>query len=140
MPILGGALNKSYYSLLNVNSLTMPFPCNFAGLNSINIKCVNLRTDNLDSYDKCTTSSIIASIPVNASSNGVLYYEKRNDFEFDVKASCIEELSLSIEDDLGNNIDFNNQHWNLTLQINYIREIEKDVGTGFHEILNNYGR
>jgi hypothetical protein len=137
MPVLGGDSNSSYVSSNNV--VPMPYPCNFAGLNSFNIKCNNIRTDNLDSYDKCSTSPIIASIPVNASQNGVIYYEKRNDFEFEVKASCIESLDISIEDDLGNNIDLNNQHWNLTLQVNYIREIEKDVNSSFHSILNNYG-
>lgn len=137
MSILGGSDYTTYTT--DSNSLLMPYPCNFAGLNSFNLKCNNIRTDNLDSHDKCSTSPIIASIPVNASQNGVIYYEKRNDFEFEVKASCIDSLEICIVDDLGNYIDFNNQHWNLTLQVNYIREIEKDINDSFHSILNNYG-
>lgn len=138
MSVIGGSSTTTYQSLFS-NALQMPYPCNFAGLNSFNIKCNNIRTDNLDSYDKCSTSPIIASVPINASQNGVIYYEKRNDFEFEVKSSCIESLEISIEDDLGNNIDLNNQHWHLTLQVNYIREIEKDINSSFHSILNNYG-
>ena len=138
MKILGGLDNVDYYSGFG-NILTMPYPCNFGGLNNINIKCNTIKTDNLDSHDSCSVSSIIASIPVNASSNGVIYYEKRNDFEFEVKETTISTLNISIEDDQSNYIDFNNQNWNLTIQINYIREIEKDIYTGFHDILNNYG-
>lgn len=138
MPVLGGDSNNIYVSSF-ANALQMPYPCNFAGLNSFNIKCNNIRTDNLDSLDQCSTSPIIASVPVNASANGVIYYEKRNDFEFEVKESVIDNLEIAIEDDKGNPIDFNGQHWNLVIQVNYIREIEKDLRTGFHDILNNYG-
>lgn len=120
------------------NILTMPYCCNFGGLNSFNIKCGNIRTSNLDSEDSCTTSNIIAAIPVNAASNGVIYYEKRNDFEFEVKETTIDEINILIEDDLLNPIDFNNQHWNLILQVNYIREIRKDIETSFFDIVNNY--
>jgi hypothetical protein len=138
LSVMGGDPTQSYSSSIG-NILSLPYPCNFAGLNSFNIKCNNIRTDNLDSQDQCSTSPIIASIPVSAGANGVIYYEKRNDFEFEVKESVIDNLEITIEDDLGNFIDFNNQHWNLVIQVNYIREIEKDLRTGFHDILNNYG-
>lgn len=141
LSILGG-LNDSQHLILyssnNNNSLTMPYPCNFAGLNSFNIKCNNIRTNNLDSFDKLSTSSVIASVPVNASQNGIIYYEKRNDFEFEVKENIIESLDISLEDDLGNFINFNNQHWNLVIQVNYIIETYKDITTSFNDILN-YG-
>lgn len=142
LPILGGdEYGSQIYSSVpssNKYSLTMPYPCSFVGLNSINVKLDNIRTSNLDSYDYCSPSTIIASIPVNSSQSGVIYYEKRNDFEFEVTDKIIETLFVKIEDDIGNSIDFNNQHWNLTIQVNYIREIEKDIKTSFHSIIN-YG-
>lgn len=137
--ILGGDPTEGTYASSFSNAFMFPYVYNFAGLNSFNIKCNSIRTDNLDSQDQCSTSPIIASVPVNAGANRVVYYEKRNDFEFEVKEAVVETLEIQIEDDVGNDIDFNNQHWNLVIQVNYIREIEKDLRTGFHDILNNYG-
>jgi hypothetical protein len=68
-----------------------------------------------------------------------LIYEKRNDFEFEFKESIISELQIELMDDQENYLNLNNQHWNLVLQINYVREIEKDIKTSFHDIvLSNY--
>ncbi len=140
LSVIGGVFDNSTTYTSNItNTVYLPFPCNFAGLNSFNIRCSSMRTNNLDSFDVCSTSDIIASIPVNAMPNGVIFYEKRNDFEFEFKESIISELQIELMDDQENYLDLNNQHWNLVLQINYVREVEKDIKTSFHDIvLNNY--
>lgn len=139
MPVMGMLEDLKngvcYYNDATTLKLVMPYQCNFAGLNSFNIKC-DIRTDNLDSFDNCSTSSIIASVPVNANQDGVIFYEKRNDFEFEVKENIVDMLHITIEDDRANKIDFNNQHWNLVIQVNYIREIVKDLKTTFYDIVN----
>lgn len=113
----------------------MPYTCNFAGINSFNITCENIRTSNLDSHDELSTSSIIANIPVSNASNNMIFFEKRNDFEFDVKEKTIDYLDISIKDNLQNFIDFNNQHWDLVIQVNYHREALKDTDDTFNDIL-----
>ena len=131
--IMGFNKGQSYTSINQ--SLTLPFTCNFSGLNSINIICENIRTNNLDSRTELTSSSIIASVPINNSQGGVIYFQKYNDYSFDVKADTIDYLDILIMDDLGNKINLNNQHWNLILQINFFREIIKPIDDTFNDIL-----
>jgi hypothetical protein len=116
-------------------SLTLPFTVNFSGLNSFNIQIENIKTSNLDSYDNCI-SNIIAVVPVNADANETLYYEKRNDFEFDVRESIIDYFEVQLLDDKNNYLDLNNQHFNLTLQINFIRDVIDDSDLKFNDIVS----
>lgn len=132
--IIGLAKNTSYTSVNN--TLIMPFPCNFSGLANFNIHCPSIRTNNLDSTEQLSASDIIANITVNSSSNGVIYFEKKNDFEFDVKERIINYLQFDIIDDDGNYIDFNNAHWHLVIQVNYIREFIKDTDKTFINIIS----
>jgi len=131
--IMGFLKNTSYTSVNQ--TLVLPFTCNFSGLTSINIICENIRTNNLDSRTELTSSSIIASVPINNSQGGVIYFQKYNDYCFDVKSDIIDYLDILIMDDLGNKINFNNQHWNLILQINFFREIIKPIDDTFNDII-----
>ena len=67
----------------------------------------------------------------------MIYYEKRNDFNFELKENTVSELEISIMDSQENYIDFNNQHWSLVIQINMMMEKEKQIKDGFHNILEN---
>ena len=138
--------NKLYLIPKNVgNFISFPFififirfliTCNFSGLTSINIICENIRTNNLDSRTELTSSSIITSVPINSSQGGVIYFQKYNDYCFDVKEDIIDFLDILIMDDLGNKINLNNQHWNLILQINFFREIIKPLDETFNDIIH----
>lgn len=133
-PIMGFNSNENISSHLKTKEL--PYTVNFSGLNSFNIQINNIRTNNLDSFDDCSTSAIVATIPVNNASNGTIYYSKGNDFEFDVKDDIIDYLDVELLDDLDNYLDLNNQHWNLTLQFNYIRDVFDDSQKTFSNIVN----
>jgi hypothetical protein len=133
--IIGLAKNTSYIS--NNNSLTMIYPVNFSGLANFNIHCQSIRTKNMDSNEQLSSSDIIASINVNASSNSIIYFEKKNDYEFDVKERIINYLDFDFLDDEGNYLDFNNAHWHMVIQVNYIREFVKDNTQTFMGILQN---
>ena len=132
--IMGFYKGQSYTSVNQ--TLTLPFTCNFSGLTSINIICENIRTNNLDSRTELTSSSIITSVPINSSQGGVIYFQKYNDYCFDVKEDIIDFLDILIMDDLGNKINLNNQHWNLILQINFFREIIKPLDETFNDIIH----
>lgn len=133
--IIGLAKNTTYSSTNNI--LVMPHPVNFSGIPNINIHCSSIRTKNLNSYDRLSTSDIICAVNVNAASNGQIYFEKKQDFEFDVKERVINYLDFDILDDEENYIDFNNQHWHMTIQVNYIREIQKNSDNTFMDIIEN---
>jgi hypothetical protein len=125
--IMGFKKNMTYIANSNNNggfTLLMPYCCNFGGLNNINIHCKNIRTKNIDSKDMCI-SSIIASVPVNASPNGIIYYGKNADFSIPIKTSCIDYIDIELKDDLNNFINMNNQHFNLVLQFDVIHDVER---------------
>ena len=124
--ILGLAKNTSYSSTANL--LTCPYLCNFAGLNRINIHAANLSTRNIDSYTS-SPCSIIAAIPINNAQGSMVLYDLKNSFEMTIKVSIIDHLVIHIKDDLGNFIDLNNQHWNLVVQFNLYRDVEKKPST-----------
>jgi hypothetical protein len=115
-------------------TLNLPFCVNFSGLSSLNIHIDNIRTRNIDSLD-LTVSNIAASVPVNASPNGVIYYEKKDDFNIIVRESTI-DFDISLKDDLGNLLDLNNQHYNLVLQFDIISDVQR-FNDGFHKVLEN---
>ena len=136
--IMGFKLNTSISSSTISGGgyqIVMPYTCNFAGLNSFNISIDNIRTLNINSLT-LSTCNIIASVPINASQNGVLYYEKRNEYELTVKEDSLDYFDITIKDDLGNLINFNNQSWNLVLQFN-VTSNKKRFNTSFHEELTN---
>jgi hypothetical protein len=88
--------------------------CNFGGINNINIKCSNLCTKNVDSYNK-STSTIIQAIPVITGALGTLFFEKRVDYNFKLNNDVLDNINILLMDDEENFIDMNGNYWNLTL-------------------------
>ena len=104
-------------------SIICPYTCNFNGLQSININFKNLTTSNIDSYTK-TNSTIIQTINIDSSKSNIQYI-RTNDYNFKLNQTVIDYINISITDSLQNNINFNNQHWTLTLLFNYIHDIDR---------------
>jgi hypothetical protein len=133
--VMGFKLNTNYNSVSR--SLTMPFTCNFNGVQSINIFFENLNTKNIDSFNK-SSSSIIQSIPVDSTSQQITF-NKTADFFFKISQEEIDFIKIDIKDDLENNINFNNQHWNLSLYFTEIQDVDRfHYQNNFNSILN-YG-
>ena len=101
----------------------LPYTCNFNGIQNINIHFDTLVTQNLDSFNK-TNSGIIQSIPVDANLS-LITYLKSTDYQFTIKQDIIDTFAISIRDDINNYIDFNNQHWNLTLYFSITKDCER---------------
>lgn len=104
-------------------SFTCPYTCNFNGLQSININFKNLTTSNIDSYTK-TNSTIIQTINIDSSKSNIQYI-RTNEYNFKLNQDIIDYINISITDSLENNINFNNQHWTLTLLFNYIHDVDR---------------
>ena len=139
--IIGGTCGQimGFYGLTSVssqsNSLTFPYTCNFNGLQSFNIHLTNIITKNIDSYNK-SPSNIIQSIPIDTTSSSISYI-KNADFNFVINQEMIDDMTIDIKDDLNNYINFNNQHWNLTLYFSIIKDIDRfKYMNNFHNILN----
>ena len=130
--VMGFSQNTSYTS----TSLVMPFPCNFNGIQSMNINFDNVQTANIDSLSK-SNSSVIQSISVDNTSQQI-FFNKTNDFFFEIKQDVIDHIQISIRDDLENLINFNNQHWNMTLQFSQLKNINRfHHMNDFNNILKN---
>ena len=92
-------------------------------MQSININFKNLTTSNIDSYTK-TNSTIIQTINIDSSKSNIQYI-RTNEYNFKLNQDIIDYINISITDSLENNINFNNQHWTLTLLFNYIHDVDR---------------
>jgi hypothetical protein len=104
------------------NSITMPYTCNFNGLQSFNIHFSTLITKNIDSLNH-SPSSIIQSIPIEG--NPRISYVRSSDFEFTIYDEILNDITIDLKDDVGNYLNFNNQNWNMTLEFTIIRDIDR---------------
>ena len=59
----------------------------------------------------------------------MVLYDLKNSFEMTIKVSIIDHLVMHMKDDLGIFIDLNNQHWNIVIQFNFYRDVEKNPST-----------
>lgn len=133
-----GFTSGNYTGIYNgsVYSLEASYPCNFSGIMRLNIKSSTFNFHNIDTFEK-GQSSIIASIPVNSSYNGIIQYINFTNFKCNIKNTSINTIQLDIMDDLNNYINFNNQSWNLTLCFNIIIDKPRIIANSFHSIVLN---
>jgi len=130
-------------------NLTFPYPCNFGGLNSLNIHFTNLKTrsfqyiapsqklNGFQAYNSnFTNDSIAVSVPVNCNPGEVIYFSKIASYEFLLKEEIFDSLRIQIVDDLGNFINLNNQNWNMSIEF-CITKIMKKKTRNFFEIIKN---
>jgi len=117
--VLGLEENKYYASL--DKTFTFPFSVNFIGTQNINISIENINTNNLDSYTK-TQSSIIQSIPIDVNTS-VIKYINGNDHKIPLKINYLDYIQINIIDDNNQLVNFNNKHWNLTLEFTIMKLI-----------------
>lgn len=130
----GTGYNAVNISGTNKYVLKLPYTCNFAGLNSFNVHCRNINTRTVDSLTG-QTGDIICTCPLNNAQNNLLFYEKKTDYEFILSNDDIEFLQISILDDIGNFIDFNNQNWNMVMQFKILYSMESNsMKDSFYEI------
>jgi hypothetical protein len=127
-----GFSKKTYYTSTN-KILILPYTCNFNGIQNINISWENLNTDNLDSFTKAQ-SNIIQNVSVDSNKN-IINYIKANNIMIPIKTNFLDSIIISLKDDLNNSLNLNNQHFNLTLQFNVIKDINR-FKQNFHHIMN----
>lgn len=99
---------------------------NFGGINKVNIKTSTFTLKNIDSKNKGRTRTI-ASIPVNASQNGVIFYNNFTQYKSIFNNHELSQIGIEIQDDFKNYIKFNGVDWSLTLQIDIVCEVVNNV-------------
>ena len=137
--ILGFDKNVAYYTSYISGSgykLIPPYIINFGGILNLDIKTTSFNFHNLNSFEKSETN-IIASVPVNASSNGFILYNNFTNFNFLFKNNQISELNIMITDENNNFIDFNNMDWSITIQLDTVTRIFDNYET-IQDVYENF--
>jgi hypothetical protein len=119
-PVIGGLYGVVYASVNK--SVTMDYCYNFGGINRLNVVLSNINTSNYDSYNQGITSTL-ASVPINCNPTGKILYTNYTNFKTTIDQTEMSNFSIKILDDNKNTINFNNQDWTMTLQIDIVKEI-----------------
>lgn len=118
-----------------VNQFICEYPCNFNGINSVNIALENINTNNIDSLNK-SNSSIIQSVGIDPS-YPVINFMKSQSYNFSLSVSLLDHLTVGLRDNLNNYLNFHNKHWTLTLVFNILKDIDRfSHESTFHNIIN----
>ena len=115
--ILGFKDNYNYSSIDLI--LTSTISINLFTVKNIYVCSNNFILNNIDSNNH-NKSNIICSIPVNGSMNSILFYED-NTKHLVHKLDNITNLRISLTDEDGQLIDFNNVHYSITLEITIVK-------------------
>lgn len=112
-----GLGNTDQTAILNgsVYSLTLPYSVNFVPLPRLNFKSNFFRFNNFNGNDN--SNDLFLSIQNNTNPNSMIHYINQTAIKFKVDDRNITTFIISITDDDGNYINFNNQDIYLTLQI-----------------------
>jgi hypothetical protein len=89
----------------------------------MNIHITSMNTDNIDSLTK-SDCNIIQTIPVDSNQSRIMF-TKTTDYAFTIKEDCIDSISVTTTNDLGESVDWNNQHWNMTLYFTTYQDIDR---------------
>jgi hypothetical protein len=135
--ILGLISNNHISSSFIVNG---DYPLNLLGITKIKIFSINLNSYNLDSANN-GNSNLIACIPVDQPSFGLIIYENKSFNKFTLRGDVIDELDFQITDQDNNLINFNNIDFQLTFLLELT--IEKPLinsNTQLNDILKNQNK
>lgn len=128
--LLGFTEQQAYNSV--ANSLTSNLVVNFSGNNMIYIDIPNINTLNLSSTTGRRTS-IIKSIPIPATNGSVMYYEDKTTTYSTIQEDNISFIQVRLlQEDLATPVDFQGQHWQMTLEVAFVYDKE---GPDFETIM-----
>jgi hypothetical protein len=82
-----------------------------------------MNTGNIDSLGK-SVCNIIQTIPVDSNRSRIMFY-KTTVYAFTIKEEVIDYIRITNTDDIGESIDWNIQHWNMTLYFTVYEDIER---------------
>lgn len=122
-----GNFDKSSILVSGVYTLLLPFTVNFIPIPRINFKSNFFRFNNFNSND--FSNDLFLSVQNNTNPNSMIQYLNQTQIKFKVDDKNITSFIISITDDEGNYINFNNQDTYITLQIDieYINLIDNSL-------------
>jgi len=128
--IFGFSPNVNY----NGPTITAPYPCNLLGVKKLSIQSQKLQ---INSFSSVSTNLgiTLATIPVDQPAFSMISYTNQTDLnKAALQTSYIDQIDLSIVDEDGNFINFNNIDWSITLVLENIRRLPDRFTTPFREL------
>lgn len=141
--VLLGFTQQSHTSVSN--TLSSNAVVNLSGdANVIYIDLANVPTLNISSTNSQRTS-VLKSIPVSVSSGSVMYWENSTDSYVLTQADNISFFHIRIlGEDLLTPVQFNSQHWNMTLECTFVAKenptdiTDKDFGEAYNKYITKF--
>jgi hypothetical protein len=118
---LGFQQNVKQTSVLNI--CLAPNCCNMSGIRTIGIYLDNVNTKNITTSTK-TISTLIASIPCDVNSTGIVSYNLSCDYMVPCPINSLDYINLILKDQNGNLLENNGIHWSVLLKFSYYIEHE----------------
>ena len=110
-----GSSNETSVLNLGVYTLVLPYSVNFVPLPRINFKSNFFNFNNYNGIDN--SNDLFLSIQNDTNPNSMIHYVNQTGIRFKVEDKNITTFVISITDDDGNYINFNNQDTRISLQI-----------------------
>jgi hypothetical protein len=117
--LIGCTANTSIASV--TNAIILPYIANFMGSKNIYINVPNISLDNFNSRTKTYTT--LLCIANNVPPYGIIMYDNRTANKNTIKGSNDDILEVEINDDDGNDINFNNTEWSITIEIETFKQL-----------------
>jgi len=121
-----GLNGEKTFSYNEDNPTSFDFPCNFLGAKKLNIYSEALAGNNVDS-NALGVNTLISSISVNAPIFGLILYTSSSSGQSFLKNRFLSQIDISIKDEDGNLIDFNNVNWTITLRLQSYKKNKGNV-------------
>jgi len=122
-----GNVNETSILVGSVYNLTLPYSVNFVPLPRINFKSNFFHFNNFNGVDY--SNDLFLSIQNDTNPNSMIHYLNQTGIKFRVEDKNITNFIISITDDEGNYINFNNQDTRISFQIDveYISNINNNL-------------
>ena len=119
--VLGFAANTSY--TITANTITFPFLFDLLGIKKLKIFSTNISVDSVDSVGNAT-SNLLCTISVNQPGFNMIIYSNIDGLYSHIRNKYISTIDITIKDENGNFVNFNNVGWTLTLNLIIYRKID----------------
>lgn len=111
-------------------SVTSPYVCNFLPIPRLLIRSQAFSTSNYNSADGST--DLLLSVQNSSASGALILWNNYSQLKYDIThVDNINLVDLTVTDDYGNLIDFNNCNWYITFRIEYVYEQPQNQITSF---------
>ena len=114
-------------------SLVLPFNVNFLPLPRLNFRSNVLQFGNYNQNDN--SSNLFLSLQNNAPQQGMINYINQTQIKILIEDRSVTSFLVTVTDDVGNLINFNNIDWFLTFQID-IDFLEMPKNNNFSQLVN----